>query len=232
LIRPRENNVNHPEFIHTLQEDFSPDWGFSCFCPQIFEARLLETFQLAINYHNGLLLGYRGFHATAWSMYEREAESGFTFHYMTERIDDGRILLQGCIPIAPDSSYRHLEEDKAIQASASLDQLIDKLIAREVGNPPTGPDRYFSRKAWKELVTIKNPANLTKEEILHRLRCFEVLNIRIGERIYPVTDVVEIERSGRLTFPTKEGTLLKPRRYLYLPYSLFRIYDRIRPGQW
>jgi methionyl-tRNA formyltransferase len=165
-------------------------------------------------------------------MYKRDQETGFTFHHMTERIDDGGILLQSSIPITPDSSYRALEIKKALLARSFLNQVLDKLISREEGIRPEGKDKYFSRKAWQELITIDNSRDLTAQELRHRLRCFEILRIRIEDQYYPTTDVVELSQRKRLGFHTREGILMAPRRFLYLPYPLFRLYDWVRPGQW
>jgi len=231
LLHPPENDINHPEFVTMLQNDFAPDWGFSCYCTQIFGSHLLGVFDSAINYHNGLLPKYRGLRATAWSMYNREEETGFTFHYMTERIDDGGVLLHSSIPVTPGSSFRELEVNKALLARSSLDQVLDKLSSHEEGVKPRGKDNYFSRKAWKELITIDDPGEIAARELVHRLRCFEILRIRIEDQYYPVTDVVELSAMKRFAFRTQEGIIMAPKRFLYLPYPLFKLFRRIRPDQ-
>jgi hypothetical protein len=164
-------------------------------------------------------------------MYHREKETGFTFHYMTERIDEGRILLQRSLPLTPGSSYRELEINKALLARSSMAQVLDMLVSGEKGVVPQGQGVYFSRKAWDDLVTIDDSSCLTAAELLHRLACFEILRIRIGDNYYPVTDVVGLSHLTSLSFQTKEGILLAPRRFLYLPYPLFRLYQWIKRDQ-
>jgi len=229
LLRPTAQDINHPEFVTMLQEDFQADWAFSGYCAQILGPELLSIFSSSFNYHNGFLPEYRGLRATAWSMYRREKETGLTFHYMTEKIDDGRILLQRSLPITAGSTYRELEINKALLARSLLNQVLNKLASGETGTEPEGQGFYFSGKAWKELTTIEDPREVTAAELLHLMECFEILNIRIGDRYYPITTAVEQTSSTGIGFYTKEGIFMKPTRFLYLPYPLFRLYQLVRP---
>jgi folate-dependent phosphoribosylglycinamide formyltransferase PurN len=221
LLRPPNGDINHPQFLQKLQKEFRPSTAFSCYCPQILRRDLLDIFESAINYHNGLLPGYRGLRATAWSMYRGETETGFTFHYMTERIDAGRILLQNSIPITSETSYRELEVKKALLARSQLARVLTMIFAGEKGIEPKGTGAYFSRKAWRTLTTIREPRQLSASELQHRLSCFEILSIRIGHRYYPVTAVIEGGTKGKLSFQTEDGVQLTPVRFLYLPYPLY-----------
>jgi len=157
-------------------------------------------------------------------MYQREKETGFAFHYMTEKIDDGRILLRRSLPVTRGSSYREFEVNKALLARSVLSQVLDMLKRNEKGVEPQGQGSYFSRKAWRDLITIEDPGDVTSSELLHRLACFEILQIKIGETHYPVTDLARLETRKGLSFQTKDGELMVPKRFLYLPHPLFRVY--------
>jgi Formyl transferase len=55
--------------------------------------------------------------ATAWSVYHEKSVTGFTFHGMNERIDDGPILLQGAVPVEPNATVLEMEWRKTAQAA-------------------------------------------------------------------------------------------------------------------
>jgi hypothetical protein len=230
LLNPPDQDINHPEFIRQLQELFRPHLGLSSYCPQVFGSDLLSIFRSSVNYHNSLLPKYRGLRATAWSLYYRDSESGFTFHYMTEKIDDGRILLQRALPITPGISYRELEINKALLARSCLDKVLGMVILGKRGQAPTGSGTYFSQRDWKELTTIEEPGQIPASELLHRMACFEILNLKIGSVYYPVTGLVDTDTTGGLSFLTQDGLRLKPKRFHYLPYSLFKVCRLFQTG--
>ena len=66
----------------------------------------------AINFHNALLPKYRGRNAASWVIYEQEKETGVTWHYVTENIDEGNIIIQKHCNIAAD--------DRAYQLASRL----------------------------------------------------------------------------------------------------------------
>lgn len=47
-----------------------------------------------INFHNALLPNYPGRNATTWVIYRGEKETGITWHYVTEGVDDGDVIIQ------------------------------------------------------------------------------------------------------------------------------------------
>jgi methionyl-tRNA formyltransferase len=211
-----------------LQDRLRPKWALSCYCPQIFKPELLGVFEAAINYHNSLLPAYRGLRATAWSMYHGEDKTGFSFHFMTEEIDAGRVLLQRSIPITKGVSYRELELNKALLAKACLNEVLTMIFAGNCGKPVQGQSTFFTRKAWYDLTTINDPNRITALELIRRLQCFEILKIRIRNRYYPVTRLVETSSVKSLSFSTEDGVTMTPVRFLYLPYFLYKSYQLIR----
>ena len=57
-----------------------------------------------INFHYGLLPDYRGMNIPSWTIYNGEAQTGVTWHYVNARIDDGEIIAQGVIPITDETT--------------------------------------------------------------------------------------------------------------------------------
>lgn len=79
----------------------------------LFPSRLLEQKTVTvINFHNALLPKYRGRNAASWVIYEQEKETGVTWHYVTENIDEGNIIIQKHCNIAVD--------DRAYQLASRL----------------------------------------------------------------------------------------------------------------
>ena len=66
---------------------------------QIFSVELLNIFTSVLNHHNGILPNYRGWLVTPWTLYNKENETGYSYHYMTKEVDHGPILLSESIII-------------------------------------------------------------------------------------------------------------------------------------
>ena len=60
-----------------------------------------------VNFHNALLPQYAGRNASSWVIYMREMETGITWHYVTEHVDAGDIIIQKSCPI--DSNIKAYE---------------------------------------------------------------------------------------------------------------------------
>ena len=56
----------------------------------------------AVNFHNALLPKFPGRNAPSWVIYEGEKKTGITWHFVTSRVDAGRIIIQKEIEIEED----------------------------------------------------------------------------------------------------------------------------------
>jgi hypothetical protein len=76
------------------------------------------------------------------------------------------------------------------------------------------------------MVDIETPSRYPADELLKRIRCFQILNIRIGSRYYPVTHLDRVEGANSsprpLEFLTSDGILLRATRFKFLPIGLYR----------
>jgi len=232
VIRPPQQNINHPEFINHIRQELKADFALSCICLQLFSPELLQVFSVAVNYHNGLLPKYRGLKATGWSIYFKEESTGFTFHLMTEGIDDGRILLQDAIPVEANDSLYETEIKKTLKAGERIGEVLQMMLDGKTGISQTGDFSYFSSKDFRTITTIEDPSQHTAHELLHRLKSFEGLSIRIGDKIYQVTKLAKVEDSSTpkkgLEFLTHDGVKMKPTRFHFMPWWLYVLYSLIR----
>jgi methionyl-tRNA formyltransferase len=125
-------DINAPAFLGRLRE-IGVDLVVSASCPQIFRRELLELPPLGcVNVHAGPLPRYRGMLPTFWVLYEHEAETGVTVHFMNERLDDGPIILQEAVPIPPGETQENLMRRCKIVGAHLLSQAIDLLEMGEV----------------------------------------------------------------------------------------------------
>lgn len=232
LLSPPEGKINDPTFVSLLENKFDPDIALSCICLQIFQSHLLSIFDTAINYHNGLLPEYRGLRATCWSVYNREKYTGFTFHRMNAKIDDGPILLQNVFPLEDDSNPLQLDVQKILAACKRIPELIEMIVGGSDGEPQVTQGSYYSLRDFEAITTLSNPAEFTAEELLRRLQAFEILTVNIGGKSLPVTDLtVSSERHERLAFFSGDGFQLAIKRIRFLPPWLHFFYRFLREKQ-
>ena len=232
VLVPPERNINHPEFVQYLRRNLRPTIGLSFGCLQIFGKGLLRVFDRAVNYHNSLLPKYRGLCATRWSIYHGEPQSGFTFHLMNSMIDDGHILIQGAVPLAPNANPLEVEFRKTLKAANYVENVIEMLRESDLGRPQRDTVSYFGREELKNIKTIYHPSAYAYAELQRRLRCFQVLYFPIRGRMYEVTKIREVDgcRPGRheFCFFTSDERPVELYRFLHMPFPLYRIYRLMR----
>lgn len=82
----------------------------------LFSAGLLEKPNVTVmNFHNALLPKFPGRNAPSWAIYEKEKQTGITWHYVTKEIDAGNIIIQKQCKIGSDT--------KAYELAAELMEL-------------------------------------------------------------------------------------------------------------
>jgi methionyl-tRNA formyltransferase len=221
---PPGRDINGPEFVETLRR-LRPDLALSYNCLGIFRRNLLDTVGQAVNYHAGLLPHYRGVMATAFSVLAGERESGFTFHRMTEKIDEGPILIEGSVAVGDDTGAE-LGRRKLAMASEALPRLFEKIAAKEPGRSPIGTGRYYSVHDWSALIHVDHPEDLTAAQLSRRIRAFGAVQLRIDGAVYPVTRLRAASGGHGLAFRTVDGRLLVPDRFEGLPRAVHAFADR------
>jgi len=222
ILVPPGGDINAPAFISRLRGEVGATMALSFFCPMKFGSELLGVFEHAVNYHNGFLPRYRGIHATAWSIYDGAAETGFVFHRMTPGLDEGPILLEGSLPISPKADSLALEFAKAETAAADLPRVLSMTVEGHPGKAQTGEVRYYSIKDSRNMTTIADPSFVSGDELERRLRAFRILRMQIGGEWLDVTRVRPVRKPGRFSFRTSNGEVWKAVRFHYLPYAAYR----------
>jgi methionyl-tRNA formyltransferase len=225
VLLPPDRSINDPRFVERLRIEHRPTLALFLGCLQIVKPPLLSLFERAANYHNGLLPGYAGLHATGWSLYHQEPFSGYTFHLMSPGIDDGPVLLQGRLAIRPAEDGLNLDHRKLLSAARQMDKLVALLFARDAGRPQVGPASYFSHTDHRRITTIADPTGLTYDELQRRLRAFDILTMHIGGRWQRVS-ALTTRRGGPQSFTTADGVRARPIRLAYKPQFVNRCLER------
>lgn len=128
-------------------EEFKPDYLLSVYYRYIVSGQILEMVSgRAMNLHPSLLPKYRGTKSSVWALLQNERQTGISFHYMNEKIDDGRIILSKSIDILETdtafSLYHKLISLFVANFSAAFERLVDGFTGIEqVGSPS-----YFKRE--------------------------------------------------------------------------------------
>jgi methionyl-tRNA formyltransferase len=129
----RVDDVNASSHLARLRE-LSPDLVVSIAAPQIFRAELLALpSRGCINIHNALLPKYQGVLPSFWVLARNEEYTGTTVHYMTDKLDAGRIILQERVKITDaETVHSLLYRTKATIGPRLLLQALSMIEAGEV----------------------------------------------------------------------------------------------------
>jgi methionyl-tRNA formyltransferase len=122
------NDVQDPDGLDAFRW-LCPDVVASvCYRERVLPRVLDYVAGRAFNVHPSLLPLHRGCSAVPWQIIEGDQHAGVTFHYMTERFDDGDVILQLAEQVADDetaaSLFTKLEERMVQYWPAALELVL------------------------------------------------------------------------------------------------------------
>lgn len=82
-----------------------------------------------INFHNALLPNYPGRNAPSWVIYKGEKETGITWHFVSEDIDGGNIIIQKRLSIIEDVKAYELAESLMRLAFEGFKEIFQDILA-------------------------------------------------------------------------------------------------------
>ena len=107
----------------------------------LFPASLVEKEHVTIiNFHNALLPEYPGRNAPTWVIYMGEKVTGITWHYVTEGVDEGSIIIQKSCEIGDDTKAYELTEQLMDLANEAFRESFADVMAESVKAKPQGFD--------------------------------------------------------------------------------------------
>lgn len=228
LMAPRAIGLNDPGFVAEVRA-LRPDASLALMVPTIFGESLLAGCRAPSNYHSGLLPDYRGVAATEWSVYDGASRSGFAFHRMTAGVDEGPVLLQDSVAVAPRATPVSVERTKTMLAVGRMADAIDRLVSGDPGVAQQDAGVRHTRAETAAICTIGDPRSLSWAELERRVWAFDQIDLEIAGKWWSVTELGRVEgRGDSLTFRTSDGVLARPVRCRHLPPSLYRGYRSLR----
>ena len=138
----------------------------------IINKRLVNAYKFKIiNIHQGLMPYYRGTGTNVWTFYNNELEyTGVTIHFINEKIDDGKILLQAQSKFSKNDNT-HIIGCKNAKLSINLVKKVIKYLIKKPNYKgkkiKSRKNKIFFKKDFNEDVVLKID-NLIKEGIVKK----------------------------------------------------------------
>ncbi len=118
------NSSKSKDFIKSCK----PDYVTSCFLLQIVDKEVLNIPKKgAINVHPALIQRNRGTFTSFWTLLKNWKNSGATVHFMTEKPDDGRVILQKRFFVHPSDTIFSVNKKSAMLGGNLLAKSLIKL---------------------------------------------------------------------------------------------------------
>ena len=194
----------------------------------IFKKCLNQSDITIINFHYGYLPDYKGLNIPSWLIYNKEAFAGVTWHFVNEKIDDGKIIIQDKFRIKDGSTAFDVNKEQNLLGF----ELFKRFIFKSLENPEQYKNqkesiekgKMLSRYFAKGVLPDGGYLNLedTKEHIDRVLRSFDYkcsqlnlpLKVVFDNRIYNVDsyNICHTTNSDRsyledgILYLIKEGT--------------------------
>ena len=99
----------------------------------LFPRVITENLQYTIiNFHNALLPKFPGRNAPTWAIFENEKETGITWHYVSEQVDGGDIIVQKKCSVSQDIRAYELAEKLMRLAFEGFVEKFDEIVEDRV----------------------------------------------------------------------------------------------------
>lgn len=95
----------------------------------IFQPQLIACCPI-LNYHNALLPFHPGRNAEAWTIYEQDPVTGVTWHFVSERVDKGSIILQKEILLDDTVTSVKLLQKQSELAFSMFQKIFNEIVTK------------------------------------------------------------------------------------------------------
>ena len=134
---------NHSEDIAV----FKPDLLLSIYYRFIIKAEILTIVNYrAMNLHPSYLPAYRGTKSSVWALLNGEKETGITFHYITEIVDGGNIILQKKLDILDNDTAYSLYHKCISLFLDNFTEALNRFLSNNYGEEQKGKVSLFKRE--------------------------------------------------------------------------------------
>jgi UDP-4-amino-4-deoxy-L-arabinose formyltransferase / UDP-glucuronic acid dehydrogenase (UDP-4-keto-hexauronic acid decarboxylating) len=130
------DDINHPLWINRIQS-LEPDILFSFYYRKMVGKEILSMPKHGcLNLHGSYLPKYRGRCPINWVLINGESQTGVTLHFMTEKPDDGDIVIQKKIPITDQDTAKTVNEKTCQVSAGMLDEILPKIKSGKIPKTP------------------------------------------------------------------------------------------------
>ncbi len=144
---------SNEEWIKNTLMPYSECVLVSCGWPYIIPSALIRTFFAAVNCHGSYLPDYRGSRAYMHYWANCSEYYGATIHYLTDKIDDGNILIRGKLQMFKDESHDSVFIRTAELCGHLLPAAMLMIENSDAGFIAEGQKRYFCKMTSDEFET-------------------------------------------------------------------------------
>lgn len=175
--------ANIPLFVYesSFPADFlalQPDWFLLLSWRHVIPADLIKIPKSGVlNLHYSLLPAFRGVYPVNWSIIKGKNLTGYTYHFVNEKIDGGEIFMQAETPVFLSDTARTLQLRLDNVVCDHFDEFIERLLKfkkRDLAdNDQTGSEEtkeYYSMSKFKEVCALDLDANYRGVDFLNLLR--------------------------------------------------------------
>ena len=125
------SSINSKEAIKFMKSK-KPDYLVSSLLLQIVKKEVLDIpTQGSINFHPALTQTHRGSFSAFWTLLKNWTRSGATVHFMTEQLDDGKVILQKHFFVHPSDTINSINLKAAKLGGELLVKALVKLKKRK-----------------------------------------------------------------------------------------------------
>ena len=155
-----------------------PDWLLLLSWKHIIPDELISLPKRGVlNLHYSLLPAIRGVYPVNWAIINGERSTGFTYHFVNEKIDDGEIFMQIEVPMHLSDTARTLQSRLDDVVCDHFNELVDRLLTYNLEGRITEPRNkldatsdYYSRIKFEKTCLIDLNRNYQGTEFFNLLR--------------------------------------------------------------
>lgn len=140
------NDVNSQEACDFIRER-APNYLVSSLLLQIVKPHVLAlATHGGINFHPALFKDHRGTFANFWAIFKSRRHTGATVHFMTDKIDDGKVIVQ--------RKFMVKKSDTMFDVNIKSAQLGGNLLARALAKLKKNEARGILLKRLSRIFTV------------------------------------------------------------------------------
>ncbi|MEK9132300.1 MAG: formyltransferase family protein [Patescibacteria group bacterium] len=165
------DNINSQEVYDFIHER-TPDYLVSSLLLQIIKPHILALpTKGGINFHPALFKDHRGTFANFWTIFKNLRHTGATVHFMTDKVDDGKIIVQRKFMVKKSDTMFDVNIKSAQLGGNLLAKALVKLNKNEArGILPKRWSRMFTVPTWQEVREfVKKGKEFIKSKDLFRI---------------------------------------------------------------